>query len=244
MIITNFNHQKIIEGLLDYFDLNPENLPLEKLSEVELYKQLFNKTQVPNIDKLYDYMLNKSDFFTAPASTKFHGNYKGGLAVHSLIVLALFIKKNNDYNLGLEDSQMIVSALTHDLCKCNFYVESFRNVKIYEGEGGYKVPSSGRVLSDPKGNFCWRTEKSFAIEDKFPLGHGNKSLFILMNYIKVDPVVAMLITWHMGVFANQADNQYGYNNACDYLPAVCALHTADEEASMIFEEKRDGYYID
>ena len=242
MIIANLRHKKIIEELLNYFQIGAENM--DNLTEVDLYRMLFNSTGVEGIEKLYDYMLNKSDFFRAPASTRFHGNYKGGLSVHELIVLAILIKKNADYDLGLTNAQMIISALAHDLCKCNFYRDDYRNVKIYEGEDGYREPKNGRVQSDAKGNFCWRSEKSYTIEDKFPLGHGNKSLFILMNYIKVDPVIAMLITWHMGAYANQADNSYGFNNACDYLPAVCALHTADMEASMLFEEKREGQYED
>ena len=85
------------------------------------------------IDKLLDY-LQKTDFFDAPASTKFHSVYEGGLCVHSLNVYNRFIKKlTSEYG---EDWQRVISlesatiiSLFHDICKVDYYKKDFRNVK-------------------------------------------------------------------------------------------------------------------
>ena len=224
-----------MQWLFDYFGWKDqiENVPVQ-----DIYKRLFEICKangVDGIDNLFDYMSNRSDFFDAPASTRFHGNYDGALAIHELNVIALFLKKNQEYELGLTDTQCIIAAGGHDLCKCNFYGKTFKNTKVYY---------EGAPKHDAGGDFDWKQAVGYTCEDKYPLGHGNKSLFILMKYIPVDATVAMLITWHMGQWANTGDNSYGYNNACDWNPAVCAMHTADAEASTLFEIKVEEQYVD
>lgn len=91
-------------------------------------------------DAMLEY-LQKSDFFIAPSSTRFHGAYKGGLVVHSVNVYNRLKEQINALNLGSvysEESIAIVSLL-HDVCKINCYKEDFRNQKLMEGGNKYLV---------------------------------------------------------------------------------------------------------
>lgn len=94
------------------------------------FLDLLKEVNRPGMDKLIDWIENKSDFFVAPASTMFHGNYEGGLCEHSLNVYRLFKEKNERYDLGLSEDNIRIMALLHDLCKANFYKLSSRNKKI------------------------------------------------------------------------------------------------------------------
>lgn len=92
-----------------------------------------SKVNRDGVDKLLSY-LEKHDYYTAPASTRFHGNHEGGLAEHSINVCALLFKENRAHNAGLSDETIIISALMHDLCKVDFYAKDFKNVKTYLNE--------------------------------------------------------------------------------------------------------------
>lgn len=193
-----------------------------------IFLKLLGSVNRPGIKDLINYLENETDFFEAPASTKFHGNFKGALVQHSLNVYALLAIKNNQYHLGLSEDNIIISALLHDLCKANFYCLEAKNKKIYS--------ETGR-LSDQLGNFYWESRLGYGVEDKFPLGHGEKSMSLASDYIKLEDIEKMLIRWHMGPFASRGD--YDFNNACDWNPALIAIYTADFEASVLFEETRE-----
>jgi len=178
------------------------------------------------MEKLIKYLV-ATDFYTAPASTRFHGNYEGALAEHSIHVAALLLKKNRELGLGFPDGTCILAGLCHDLCKVNFYVPDYKNKKVYS-ENGSK--------SDVKGRFDWEMVPSYTIEDKFPCGHGEKSVIMLQNFMKLTQDEILLIRWHMGPFA--AANEYDFNSALVFRPEIVAIFTADMEAASLFEEKR------
>ena len=112
--------------------------------------KLLSSTERKSIDKVIKY-LEGSDFFEAPASTRYHGNYKGGLAEHSLNVYEIFKKKNEIYDFGLSDDTVKITALLHDICKTNFYTVSSRNMK-----------KDGKWIKVPY----------YAVDDQVPFGHG------------------------------------------------------------------------
>lgn len=166
------------------------------------------------IDKLIDYLENETDFFIAPASTKYHGAQEGGLLEHSIAVLKqvgrlapMYIEKSEEKR----DSLLIV-ALLHDVCKANFYTISYRNAKNEHGQ--------------------WEKVPYFAVEDQMPLGHGEKSAYIAMQYIKLSDEEYAAIRWHMGAYgtADFAGVQ-SLSAAMDKYPLVLLLQMADLAAT-------------
>lgn len=181
------------------------------------FLELLNGINRPGIEKLADWV-EKSDFFIAPASTCFHGNYEGALCEHSLNVYNLFKAKNEQYNLGLSEDSIKIMALFHDLCKANFYKPSTRNRKI-DGQ--------------------WKAIPWFDVEDKFPIGHGEKSVIMLQQFIKLTGEEMLGVRWHMGAYDTSDTGSKALYGAWEkYKSGVC-LHTADLEASNLLEETID-----
>ena len=135
------------------------------ISEVELlenknkYIELLKSTNRENIDKVIE-LLKNSDFFEAPASTKYHDNFKGGLCYHSLKVYNNLVRLNKEYDLHFDESSMIIMGLLHDICKINCYVKDKKNVKV----GGN-----------------WMTVDYWSFKDELPIGHGQKSVILLLE---------------------------------------------------------------
>ena len=172
-------------------------------------------------DKLLAY-LESSDFFTAPASTRYHGAYFGGLLEHSLNVydcLCDYLARprvKEQYGLEFSEESVAVVALLHDLCKVDFYVESTRNVK----EDG-----------------VWKTVPFYTIDDKLPYGHGEKSVYIASGYMRLTREEAFAIRYHMGFSGEENVNTVGA--AFAKFPLAVALFTADMEASYFVEGFKD-----
>lgn len=164
--------------------------------------------------------LEKSDFYTAPASTRFHGNHTGGLLEHSLNVydkLSGFVSRYPE--LEIPPETVAVAALFHDLTKVNFYTVSSRNVK-----------------DDVTG--IWHKEPFYKIDDRLPLGHGEKSVIILQSFIKLTRDEIYAIRWHMGSFdCAVKGGEYAMGNAFEICPLAVMTHMADMEASYLVEEK-------
>lgn len=160
--------------------------------------------------------IEKTDFFTAPASSKFHSAYEGGLAEHSLNVYNLMIEH---YNEGKPDETLAIVALLHDLCKAEFYKASTRNVKNEQTGAWEKVPY-------------------YVIDDKFPFGHGEKSVFLIERFMRLKVEEAIAIRWHMGGFDDAArGGSYAINGAFEKYPLAVKLHLADTEATYLIENK-------
>ena len=170
-------------------------------------------------DALLNYLLSDScDFFRAPASTRFHGAYEGGLVEHSLNVYDnlcdyLSRKRVKDvYGFEYSAESIAIAALLHDLCKTNFYVESTRNVKE---------------------NGVWKTVPYYTIDDRLPYGHGEKSVYIASGYMRLTRDEAFAIRYHMGFSGNEDPGNVG--KALEMFPLAYALCMADMEAAYFME---------
>jgi len=82
---------------------------------------LLNSVERENIDALITY-LKESDFFVAPASTRYHLNFPGGLAQHSLNVCKSLKHLNKIYKINIPEESVIITSLLHDICKINLYI--------------------------------------------------------------------------------------------------------------------------
>lgn len=180
--------------------------------------ELLNSTERKGIDKAIKY-LEESDFFVAPASTRFHGNYQGGLAEHSLNVYEAFKRKNIEYDFGLSEDTMKIVALLHDTCKINFYTIYDKNVNI-AGPG-----EKPKFIKKP----------AYGVKDLLPIGHGEKSVIILQQFITLTKEEVILIRWHMGGYEPK-ENLNNVSAAWNLYKAGVALHTADLESSYILED--------
>lgn len=202
----------------------------EKIKEFE---ELMLSVDREGVDKLVDYIRNKTDFYKAPASTRYHSCHEGGLLEHSLNVWYCLKEKCDnpiwrDYLLNSTSSDsLIISALLHDICKTNFYVTEFRNKKVYSDNGS---------KYDSNGHYDWKSVPSYTIDDKSPYGHGEKSVEIIRSFIKLRPVELFAIRWHMG-FTEPKENYNCISKAMQMYPLVLALHEADLEATYLLEEE-------
>lgn len=185
---------------------------------IELYREHIHRE---GADTLLDYLENKSDFFSAPASAKFHGSYAGGLCDHSVNVyhcLADYLERTRVQELyGLEypPESVAVSALLHDVCKIGCYKAGSRNVKGPDGK--------------------WQAVPTFFFEDKLPYGHGEKSVYILSGFMRLTREEAMAIRWHMGFSGNEDSRLVG--QALQQYPLAFALSVADMEATYFLENE-------
>lgn len=170
---------------------------------------------------LLDYLEHKSDFFTAPASARYHCAYAGGLCEHSLNVyycLKEYLERERVrdlYGLEYSDETIAIVALLHDVCKIGCYKAGTRNVK---GEDGR-----------------WQSVPTFYYEDKLPYGHGEKSVYIANGFLRLSREEAMAIRWHMG-FSGTEDNRL-VGRAFVQYPLAFALSVADMEATYFLEEE-------
>lgn len=161
------------------------------------------------IDDLMSW-IGSTDFYIAPSSTRYHGAEPGGLVAHSITVYKRLKAKQEDE----DDETIAIAALFHDLCKCNFYKPSFRNVK-----------------NEVTGK--WERVPSYEIEDSYPLGHGEKSMFIIMNFMKLTDDEAMAIRWHMGFSAiEQQFEKPSMTKAMQMYKLVLKLQAADQESAF------------
>lgn len=168
-----------------------------------------NHVQRPGVDKLVEWLC-AGDFFTAPASTRYHEAFEGGLALHSLNVLHHLVRLNEHYNTGFSMETMTIAALFHDVCKIGCYKVSTRNVKD---------ESTG----------VWRKEPFYKFEEDFKFGgHGSKSVYLLRNFIDLTPDEAVAINCHMGV----EDGKWEVLDAHRACPLAFLLHTADMASTI------------
>lgn len=161
--------------------------------------------------------LESSDFFTAPASTRFHGSYPGGLVAHSNNVCRRLLEEMPISDTSVES--VVLVSLLHDVCKVNFYKAGTRNVKD---------PETGK----------WEAVPSYSIDDKLPMGHGEKSVFIINQFMKLTVEEALAIRWHMGAFDEAVKGgSYSMGNAYEKCPLALLLHIADMKATYLDEKE-------
>mgnify|MGYP001699232172 FL=1 len=186
------------------------------------YKQKFIEYYQANIhregaDRLLEW-LQTTDFFTAPASTRYHCACPSGLVQHSVNVYEVMMEKHFDPETDSAES-FALCALLHDVCKAQFYKISTRNVK-----------------NEKTGQ--WEKMPYYTIEDAFPYGHGEKSVFLIERFVRLKPAEATAIRWHMGGFDDAArGGNFSISVAYDKYPIAVKLHLADLEATYLREKE-------
>lgn len=182
---------------------------------IEIYNENIKRHGADNLLK----WLEKSDFFTAPASTRYHGSFEGGLVEHSVNVyhcLKDYLSRERAktvYNMNYSEETIAVAALLHDICKTNFYTVSTRNKKE---------------------NGKWVEVPFYTIEDKMPYGHGEKSVFMIQFFMRLEMEEAFAIRFHMGFSGPEDVNLI--SRAFEMYPLAYALHVADCEATYFLEK--------
>ena len=182
------------------------------------FLEIFDKYVTRNgQERLLDWLCG-TDFFTAPASTRFHGACEYGLVMHSLNVYHLLKEKCEHGGYDYSDETIALVALCHDFCKINLYHEGSRNVK-----------------NDVTGQ--WEKVKIYTSEDPFPYGHGEKSVFLIERFLRLTTEEAMAIRWHMGGFDDSARaGNYSIGEAFKRYPLAVMAHLADLEATYLLEK--------
>ncbi len=167
-------------------------------------------------DRLLEW-LEKTDFFIAPASTKYHCACEGGLVQHSVNVYRVLMEKHFDEEADSRES-FALCGLLHDICKAQFYKLGSRNVKNTE---------TGR----------WEPQPFYSIEDEYPFGHGEKSVFLIERFLRLKPSEAIAIRWHMGGFDDSAKGgSFSISQAYEKYPLAVKLHLSDLEATYLREK--------
>ena len=197
-------------------------------NNVKKFETLLQSVQREGIDNLLAF-IRKSDFYTAPASTRYHSCHEGGLLEHTLNVYDRLMNKCKDTlwheRTVIKNENIVISALLHDICKTYFYGTELKNKKVYKETGS---------KSDSNGRYDWETVPSYTIDDKIPYGHGEKSVMMVEEFIKLEPMERYAIRWHMG-FTEPKENWNTIGMAIKKYPLVLALHEADIESTYLME---------
>jgi len=188
-----------------------------KQNRMDFLDILTNTTEIPKDNPKFMNYLEISDFYQAPASTKYHDSHEGGLLVHSLKTYENLLQLNYQKMLGFSDRSVAITALFHDICKVDFYRKTLRNQRMEDG--------------------TWKRVQTYMVEDQLPVGHGEKSAIILLNYqIKLTEEELLAIRWHMGGWDASAQNFAGgqaLSNAYGKYKLPAALHLADMMATWL-----------
>ena len=167
--------------------------------------------------------LTKSDFFTAPASTKFHSAFEGGLCEHSVKVYKRYLAMikaefGENYQSVISDESIAIIGLLHDVCKVNSYKVDFRNVKDETG--------------------TWVKQPYYTFDEDLPYGHGEKSVYIITGFLRLTREEAIAINWHMGGFDPRVKGgSYSVSDAFYRYPTAIIFHTADTLTTYLDEAR-------
>ena len=179
----------------------------------------------PGADKLLAW-IESSDFFTAPASTRFHLSSPGGLLEHSLHVferMKAICANEATITPGFNEPSMetiAVCGLLHDICKANFYAGEMRNRKNDRGE--------------------WEKVTVYTVDDQFPYGHGEKSVYLIERFMRLRTEEAMAVRWHMGGFDESVKGgSFALAHAFEKYPLAVKLHLSDLEATYLHENRSE-----
>lgn len=185
--------------------MTEQEIQVNKERFKSIVKECINRS---GIDDLMNW-LESTDFYTAPASARYHGAESGGLCAHSLEVFNCLKNKQDIETL----ETIAISALFHDLCKINTYKVSMRNTK----------DETGKWIKVPYYEHC----------DLYPLGHGEKSVILLMKYIKLTDEEIMAIRWHMsGFYVSNPGESNALSSALEKYKLVLKLIESDMESAF------------
>lgn len=183
-----------------------------KAQKEKFLKTLRDSVQREGVEKLIEW-LERSDFFTAPASTRYHGAYEGGLCEHSMDVFDKSWTLATALGVECDAESIAIASILHDLCKVNFYKPDVKNQKI---------------------DGVWQQVPYYTIEEKYSFGgHGSKSVFICQQFMKLTPEEAAAINCHMGC-SDGADVRY-VSQAYKQFPLAWLIHAADEAATYLLD---------
>lgn len=176
-----------------------------KLQRINVFKILFKDFEyigTKSIDEVIE-CLDNTGYFDAPASTKYHGNYIGGLFDHSHVVTSSLLDLTEKLELKWERpiSPYIV-GMFHDLCKCDDYIYNSVNEKFEHRD------------------------------DLILNGHGEKSVIMTQKLLDLTNEEIACIRWHMGAYDNK-ENWNILGRAIEKYPNVLYTHTADMIATRI-----------
>lgn len=193
------------------------------MSVKEEFIDVFEKNITRDGNKELLKWLLSSDFFTAPASTKFHSAYEGGLAEHSLKVYKRFLKMiiseyGDNYTNVISNESIALIGLLHDVCKVNCYKVDYRNVK------------------DENGN--WTKQPYYTFDEELPYGHGEKSVYIISSFVKLTREEAIAINWHMGGFDARVRNGGASLSDAYYKFPIAAIFNSADTLSTYLDEER------
>lgn len=201
-------------------DITDEQIEANKNRFIDIFKENILRE---GSDKLLSY-IEKSDFFYAPASTKYHSSCKGGLCAHTLNVYDALTSKLSEkqfkevYQLDYSSETVAIVALLHDFCKIFFYDVAIRNVKDENG--------------------IWQQVPFFTVDNAAPLGHGEKSVLGILNFIKLEKAEIYAIRWHMGL-SEPVENYKDIQAAFEMYRLSLALFEADIESSYWLENVKE-----
>ena len=223
----------------------------------EKIEEILNGIERGGVDRLARYLLHDSDFLTAPASIYHHLACPGGLAEHTFNVINCAIDLNEKHGQLFTIDSVIIAGLVHDLCKVNFYVEAdeapsekqVNYLKSLTKNAGFIVPDNlNKSYASTLIDFLLNKYKlgmtlpeyvhNYKIDDQFPVGHGEKSLYIASQYLELTVDEALAIRWHMGAWEfnwNSTQERQAYNKAVELSKLVSILHLADMEATHLVE---------
>lgn len=181
----------------------------------EQFLELLKTVKREGIDELIEF-IEKTDFYKAPASTRFHGSYEGGLVEHSIKVYEILKHKveTNIKEIKIPEESIIIIGLLHDICKANFYKVDYRNAKNELG--------------------VWEKVPYYTIDDTIPYGHGEKSVMMITEYMKLTPEEKYSIRWHMG-YTEPKENYNTIGATYKKYPIALLTHEADLEATYFYD---------
>ena len=179
----------------------------------EKYIEILRSVKREGIDKLISFM-EETDFFIAPASTRFHGAYEGGLVEHSLKVYEILNEKIEKSDFSFDQNSIKIVALLHDICKLNYYKVEYRNAKNKNGD--------------------WEKVPYYTVDDTIPYGHGEKSVMMLSEFISLTSEEKYAIRWHMG-FTEPKELYSTIGVAFKKYPLALLLFEADLESTYFFD---------
>ena len=197
------------------------------------FKKRFKKAVTETIDRdgidnLMEWLENETNFFTSPASTRYHGSYEGGLVEHSLNVFnQMLFELDTVVGKGWEDlypmESVAIVALFHDLCKVGQYRETEKWRKDADGQ--------------------WKSYLAYEYDpEQFTMGHGAKSNFFLQRFIHLTTMEAQAIFWHMGAYdISPYANLNGCGAAFETNPLAFLIHRADMAATYVIENENFEY---
>ena len=183
----------------------------------EQFEAMYNENITrPGAAELLRWIKSNTDFYTAPASTRFHLASEGGLLRHSLNVAEQILKFEDEPRESL-----VICGLLHDLCKVNYYKTSTRNVK-----------------NEQTGQ--WEQRPFYTIDDSFPYGHGEKSVFLIERFMRLKTSEAIAIRWHMGGYDDAVrGGSYSASKAYERYPLAVKLHIADVISTFLIETRQE-----